>query len=83
MRNFCVQNWYIINTIFLFRNKFISKKKNCINNTSYELKGTLVYCAPEILGKYKYSKAGDVYAFGLIPYEIITNEVPFQKIFFL
>ncbi|KAK8864991.1 hypothetical protein M9Y10_010519 [Tritrichomonas musculus] len=43
------------------------------------LKGTPAYLAPEILTDENYSKPGDVYAFGLIVYEIITGEKPFKK----
>ena len=38
-------------------------KKNPITSG---FKGTYAYCAPEIMKHYKYTKAGDVYAFGMI-----------------
>lgn len=41
-------------------------------------KGTYAYCAPEIIEKQLYSKAGDVYAFAMIVYEIMTNSTPFK-----
>lgn len=40
--------------------------------------GTPVYLAPEIWKKNAYSAAGDVYAFSLIVYEIMTNEIPLK-----
>lgn len=40
--------------------------------------GTPIYAAPEIWTKNAYSPASDVYSFGLIVYEIMTNEIPFQ-----
>lgn len=40
--------------------------------------GTPLYMAPEILKSKNYTKAGDVYAFSLIMYEIVTNTVPFD-----
>lgn len=40
--------------------------------------GTPIYAAPEIWKKNAYSTAGDVYAFGYIVYEIMTNEAPFH-----
>lgn len=44
------------------------------------MKGSPSYSAPEILQFNEYSKSGDVYAFSLIIYEIITGEVPFKEI---
>ncbi|KAK8843878.1 hypothetical protein M9Y10_024956 [Tritrichomonas musculus] len=44
---------------------------------------TSVYIAPELCGNSNHSKAGDVYAFGMVIYEILTNEKPFQNLNFL
>lgn len=38
-----------------------------------------VYTSPELLYKNKYTKAGDVYAFGVLLYEIITGKIPETK----
>ena len=46
------------------------------------MKGTPAYMAPEILRNEKYSKSGDVYAFGLIVYEIMTGKFPYENINF-
>ncbi|KAK8837122.1 hypothetical protein M9Y10_037177 [Tritrichomonas musculus] len=57
--------------------------ENDVNNkisSEYKIKGTPIYCSPEIFDSYEYTKAGDVYAFGMIVYEIITNEIPFKNI---
>lgn len=43
-------------------------------------KGTPIYSAPEVLNSNVYSKASDVYAFSMVVYEIITNEIPFNEI---
>lgn len=42
-----------------------------------------IYIAPELCGKTDRTKAGDVYAFGMLIYEIITNERPFKDSTFL
>ncbi|KAK8847280.1 hypothetical protein M9Y10_019867 [Tritrichomonas musculus] len=43
---------------------------------------TVIYTAPELCGNSNYSKEGDVYAFGMIMYEILTNEKPFKNLNF-
>ena len=43
------------------------------------LKGTIAYIPPEILNDYDYTKEGDVYAFSMIVYEIMTNIEPFKN----
>ena len=52
-----------------------------VNNPSksenIESVGALTYMAPEVITDEKYSKAGDVYSFSIILYEILTNEKPF------
>ncbi|KAK8888320.1 hypothetical protein M9Y10_039386 [Tritrichomonas musculus] len=42
-------------------------------------KGTYPYCSPEIIFNQEYGFKGDVYAYGMIAYEIMTNELPFEK----
>lgn len=41
--------------------------------------GTPLYISPEIFDKLAYSKASDVYAFGFLVYQLITNEKPFEQ----
>lgn len=48
--------------------------------TTIGIKGNISYLSPEILEKNEYSKCSDVYAFGLIVYEIMTLEIPFKNI---
>ena len=43
------------------------------------MKGTPAYMAPEILSEEKYSKSGDVYAFGFIVYEILSVKRAFEN----
>ena len=42
------------------------------------VKGTPIYIPPEGWGSNECSKAGDVYAFAIIAYEIMTLEIPFK-----
>ena len=46
------------------------------------LKGTPLFMAPEVLECEEYSKASDVYSFGLIVYEIFMGERPFPNMNF-
>ena len=48
-------------------------------SVSKHIKGTPAYLAPEVYLRKEYSKASDVYAFGYMIYEIMTNEKPFEK----
>ena len=42
-------------------------------------KGTFLYSSPEVLIDAEYTPAGDVYSFGIIAYEVITNDEPFKN----
>ncbi|KAK8880351.1 hypothetical protein M9Y10_003018 [Tritrichomonas musculus] len=58
----------------------LSKELNGKNNSVRDLKGTPAYMAPEIISNDLYSKAGDVYAFAFIIYELLSvNEQPYKK----
>ena len=48
--------------------------------SSDDVKGTPSYLSPEIWSTNEYSKAGDVYLFALILYEIITNQIIYKDI---
>lgn len=43
------------------------------------IKGTHIYMSPEIWQKQEYTKSCDVYAFGFIVYEIVTNDKPYEN----
>lgn len=46
--------------------------------SSSGIKGTILYLSPEIIKSNNYTKSGDVYAFGIIVYEIMTNQIPYN-----
>ncbi|KAK8837065.1 hypothetical protein M9Y10_037114 [Tritrichomonas musculus] len=48
----------------------------------FGVKGTPIYISPEIWSKAEYSKPGDVYAFSIIVYEIMTSIKPFGNLNF-
>lgn len=59
----------------------ISEKSDSLNiQSSPNIKGTLLYMAPEILSGELCSKPGDVYAFAIIVYEIVTGKNPFKNL---
>ncbi|KAK8839312.1 hypothetical protein M9Y10_032246 [Tritrichomonas musculus] len=49
------------------------------NQSMSGIKGNFCYSAPEVLQMNEYTKAGDVYSFAFLVYEIVTNEVPFKN----
>src|SRR6266542_1041306 len=42
--------------------------------------GVLPYMAPEVLCGYQYTKAADIYSFGIIMNEFISEETPYNNI---
>src|SRR5271170_4146216 len=42
--------------------------------------GVLPYMAPEVLRGYQYKKAADIYSFGIIMNEFISEEIPYNDI---
>ncbi|GBC06547.1 hypothetical protein RclHR1_00690037 [Rhizophagus clarus] len=42
--------------------------------------GVLPYVAPEILRRHQYTKAADIYSFGIIMNEFLSEEIPFNDI---
>ena len=40
--------------------------------------GTPLYLAPELVGKQKYSETVDIWAIGILAYELLTGENPFE-----
>lgn len=51
-------------------------------DSSISVKGTPAYMSPEIWTDMKYTTASDVYAFGVIVYELFSNERPFNNLDF-
>lgn len=58
---------------------FHSNKESMSAESQSGFKGTPIYIPPETWIREEYSKAGDVYAFSLIVYELMTLEEPFKK----
>lgn len=46
-----------------------------------ELEGTIRFLAPEIIDDYIYSPASDVYAFGILVYELVTKKIAFEGLY--
>ncbi|EXX71116.1 uncharacterized protein OCT59_016967 [Rhizophagus irregularis] len=42
--------------------------------------GVIPYMAPEVLRGYKYTKAADIYSFGIIMNELMSEEIPYNDI---
>jgi serine/threonine protein kinase len=75
--------------ILVFENiiPFISDLGMCqpVNNEEQSVKnegvyGVLPYMAPEVLRGYQYTKAADIYSFGIIMNEYISEEIPYNDI---
>ena len=39
--------------------------------------GTCIYMAPEVFEGTRYNEKGDVYSFGILMYEVVTNSIPY------
>ncbi|RIA94784.1 kinase-like domain-containing protein, partial [Glomus cerebriforme] len=53
---------------------------NTLENTKKSVYGVLPYIAPEILQGQNYTKAADIYSFGIIMYEIISGLPPYHNV---
>ncbi|RIA93044.1 kinase-like domain-containing protein [Glomus cerebriforme] len=53
---------------------------NALENTTKSVYGVLPYIAPEILRGQNYTKASDIYSFGIIMYETISGLPPYHDI---
>ncbi|GBB98423.1 hypothetical protein RclHR1_03220016 [Rhizophagus clarus] len=53
---------------------------NTSENTKNEIYGVLPYIAPEILRGQNYTKASDIYSFGIIMYEVISGLPPYHDV---
>ncbi|RHZ67407.1 hypothetical protein Glove_301g20 [Diversispora epigaea] len=54
--------------------------QNIKNPEKRQIFGVLPYIAPEVLSGEEYTKAADVYSFGIVAYEIITGFAPYHDI---
>src|SRR5438034_3691528 len=62
----------------LYRPANYKKLENTNNNTN--IYGVLPYIAPEILRRQNYTKAADVYSFGIIMYEVFSGLPPYHDV---
>ena len=60
--------------------KMHTNESSKIIGSTLDCKGTPLYMAPEIWSNAEYSTACDVYAFGIILYEILSTEEPFKEL---
>ncbi|RGB42759.1 kinase-like domain-containing protein [Rhizophagus diaphanus] len=58
-------------------NTFLSNKAVIANDDDDEVYGIIPYIAPEIFQGQKYTKASDIYSFGMIMWELMTGKKPF------
>lgn len=54
--------------------------QNSENSKERQIRGVLPYIAPEVLGGEEYTKAADVYSFGIVAYEVFTGIPPFRDV---
>lgn len=59
--------------------KITRANENTLEQSTVNTKGTPIYIPPELWQDNKYSSAGDVYAFGITAYEIMTCQVPYRS----
>lgn len=53
------------------------------DSTAYiiaDVEGDPIFIAPEVLENRKYSEASDVYAFSMVAYYLLTEQIPFQNL---
>ncbi|RIA89074.1 kinase-like domain-containing protein, partial [Glomus cerebriforme] len=53
---------------------------NAVENTKNNIYGVLSYISPEILRGQNYTKAADIYSFGIIMYEVISGLPPYHDV---
>ena len=54
-----------------------------IEKSDQKICGVLPYMSPEVLNGKPYTKATDIYSFGMITYEVVTSERPFGDALFM
>ena len=55
----------------------LGTSKSAMDGDCDEIYGIIPYVAPEILNGQKYTKASDIYSFGMIMWELMTGRRPF------
>lgn len=75
-----LENEYLFPQIadFGLSKKFHENTNSMTSQSTKKLQGTYTYISPEGLQNNTYTKAGDVYAFSLIVYEIMTLQEPYK-----
>ena len=68
-----------ISDFVLSKFKVISESESCFQSTIGNIKGTPIYMSPENYYNSEYSEYSDAYAFGLIIYQLYTNEKIFDE----
>ncbi|GES87712.1 kinase-like domain-containing protein [Rhizophagus clarus] len=72
--------WYIaIGLKRIHKNELIHRDLH-IENTKNSIYGVLPYIAPEILRGRNYTKAADIYIFGIIMYEVFSGLSPYHDV---
>lgn len=67
---------------FGLSNELHSESENVSFKSKPGLKGTPLYMAPEIIKNQNFTKAGDVYSFAFMTYEIISGKKPYENMSF-
>ncbi|CAG8544156.1 9900_t:CDS:2 [Ambispora leptoticha] len=68
----------LIDSITCIADLGLSRDEN-ISQTFTEVSGVLPYVAPEVLHQQPYTKAADVYSFGMIMWEFTSYRLPFSE----
>src|SRR4051812_9785444 len=69
------RNIFLTDTFAVIGDLGISK--SALEDSNNEIYGIIPYVAPEVFQRQKYSKASDIYSFGMIMWELITGRKPF------
>ena len=64
---------------FGFSKVLHTNKESMTIESTLNIKGTPIYLSPEIWSHQEYGPACDVYAFGIIVFEIMTNSEPYKN----
>ncbi|CAI2198119.1 1715_t:CDS:1, partial [Funneliformis geosporum] len=56
------------------------ENQNLLQNNKKQVYGVLPYVAPEVLKGEDYTKASDIYGFGIVSYEVMTGLPPYNDV---